>query len=433
MIVVFNLIDTYFVAGLGTNELAAISFTFPVVTTLASLATGLSVGAGSAIALAIGEGNRHKVQRLTTDSLALALLIGIITTFVALATLKPLFSALGAGFHIFPLVRDYIETWYFGLIFLLVPAMAMNAIRASGNAMVLTLIAIVATVINVALDPLLIFGWSFFLRLELKGAALATVIAQATTLVAAFMFLYRERMVLFSLPKFKEVFESWRKILHVGLPFAATNAIKPISIGLITSAIAVYGSEAIAGFGIASRVESLAIIAFFALSASIGPVVGQNWGSGKFERVNRAFGLSLGFCLIWGILTAIVLGLSSSWLASLFNHNREVVSVATTYMTIVPISYAALGIILISSSTFIALGNPLPSVVMTIANTLVLYVPLAYLGSRLFGVNGIFAAACISNLVVGLGAFIWNRKALPGLAGTVHLPGATAKSDRLPL
>lgn len=410
MVVAFNLTDTYFVAQLGTNELAAMSFTFPVVTTLASLATGLGDGAASAIALAIGEGKHDKVQRLTTDSLTLSLLVGIISTIAALATIEPLFTALGAGSDFLPLIRDYMETWYLGLISIVVPAIAMNTIRASGNVKVLSLVMIVATVINVVLDPLFIFGWSGFPRLELEGAALATVIAQTTTLVAALVFLYREQMILFTLPKFKQVFKSWRDILRIGLPAAATNAIAPISIGLIVSMIAVYGPAAIAGFGIASRVESLALIAFFALSASVGPIVGQNWGAGKFERVNQAFSLSIGFCIIWGGFVAIVLGFASPWLASLFNDNREVVSIVTTYMAIVPISYAASGIILISSSTFIGLGKALPSVVMTIVHMLILYVPLAELGSRLFGVKGIFAAACFSNLVVGLGAFAWNQR-----------------------
>lgn len=422
MIVGFNLTDTYFIAQLGTNELAAMSFTFPVVTTLSTLTTGLGDGAASVIALAIGEGKRYKVQQLTTDSLMLSVLIGSISTFAALATLEPLFAALGARSDVLPLIQDYMQIWYLGLIFLVVPAIAMNVIRGFGNIKVLSLIMMTAMVINIVLDPLLIFGWGGFPRLEIKGAALATVIAQATTLIATTIFIYRERMLLLGLPKFKQVLKSWQKILYIGLPAAATNAIAPISIAIVTSTIAFYGSEAIAGFGIASRLESLALIAFLALSASIGPVVGQNWGAGKIDRVNRAFCLSLRFCLIWGSLAAIVLSLTSSWLASVFNSNREVVSIVSTYMTIVPISYATSGIILISSSTFIALGRALPSAAIAIAHMFILYVPLTRLGSQLFGVHGIFVAICFSNLIVGLGAFLWNRRTRQVMAASDSLP-----------
>jgi putative MATE family efflux protein len=410
MIVALNLTDTYFVAQLGTNELAAMSFTFPVVTTLASLAIGLADGAGAVIALAIGEGRRNKVQRLTTDSLILSLVIGIIFTVVSLATITPLFTALGAEANILSLIRDYMEIWYLGFIFLIVPSMAMNAIRAVGDVKVLTLIMMAATVINFVLDPLLVFGWGIFPRLEIAGAALATIIAQATTLVTAAIFLYRERMIRFTTLKFQPLLKSWKSILYLGVPSAAKNMVTPISIGIITSTIAIYGPEAIAGFGIASRLEALALIAFLALSAAIGPIVGQNWGAKQFKRVNRAFSLSLRFCLIWGVLIAIVFGFASPFLASMFNHNREVISIAATYMAIVPISYAATGIILVSSSTFIALGKPLPSFAMTTAQTLLVYVPLAKLGSQLFGINGIFAAACLANIIVGLVAIAWSRK-----------------------
>ena len=188
----------------------------------------------------------------------------------------------------------------------------------------------------------------------------------------------------------------------------ATKVI-PLAIGFITSLMAVYGPQAVAAFGIASRMESLATIALLALSASIGPFVGQNWGAKKYNRVNRALQLSFLFCFIWGGLVAIVLAFGGRWIASVFNTNPDVVEIAATYMMLVPISYAASGIILISSSTFNALGKPLPSAVMTLTRMFLLYVPLAYLGSWLFGINGIFAAACFSNLAVGIGAFLWNR------------------------
>ncbi len=409
-IVAFNLVDTYFVAQLGTNELAAISFTFPAIMILASLGMGLAVGVSSVIARAIGEGNRYQVQRLTTDSLVLSLLAAGIVLLLGPATIKPLFTTLGAGSDVLPLIRDYMEIIYLGVIFFLVFMIAGAAIRAYGNAMFPGLMMIVATVINLVLDPLLIFGWNGFPGLGIQGAALATVIARFLALVAALIFLYRKRMILFNLPKFKEAFKSWRNILHIAIPSSVTQMIHPISMGLILSMIAFYGREAVAGFGIASRLETFALIVFMALSTSIGPVVGQNWGAEKFVRVNQAFLLSIRFCLIWGGLTAIVLRLSSPWLASNFDNNPDVISFITAYLAIVPISYAALGILQISSSTFNAIGRPLPPIALKLVQMLILYMPLATVGSRLFGVNGVFAAICFSNVVVGLVAFAWNRK-----------------------
>ena len=408
-VIAFSLADTYFVAQLGTNELAAMSFTFPVVMVLGSIAMGLGVGASSIIARAIGSGDRYRVRRLTTDSLTLSLLVVGIFVGLGLTTITPLFTAMGAGPDALPLIRDYMGVWYLGMIFLVVPLVGNSAIRASGNTIVPSLIMTVAAAVNILLDPLLIFGWGDIPALGIKGAALATVISRAATLVASLSFLhFRERLLLLALPKLKEVWQSWISVLSIGLPAAATNLIAPISVGLLTSLMARYGPEAVAGFGIASRVESFALIAPLALSASIGPFVGQNWGANQHSRVNRALRLSFWFCLAWGGLIAVIVGATASGIAAWFDSEPAVVASAAAYLTTVPLSYGALGIIYIFSSTFNALGKPLPSVAMTLSRMFLLYVPLAYLGSWLFGVQGVFVAACLSNVAVGLGVYIWH-------------------------
>ncbi|MEM8642938.1 MAG: MATE family efflux transporter [Cyanobacteria bacterium P01_G01_bin.54] len=407
-VLAFSLADIYFVAQLGTNELAAMSFAFPVVMVLSNIAIGLGVGASSIIARAIGAGDRYRVQRLTTDSLTLSLLVVAIFVGLGLTTIKPLFTALGAAPNVLPLIQDYMDIWYLGMIVLVVPLVGNSAIRASGNTVVPSLIMTIAAVINIGLDPVLIFGWGGFPVLGIKGAALATVISRAVTLVASLAFLhFREHLLLFARPKLKTVWQSWQSILSVGLPAAGANLIVPISIGIITSLMARYGSEAVAGFGIASQVEFFALIPPFALSASIGPFVGQNWGANQHSRVNRSLRLSFWFCLAWGGLIAIILGATASRIAAWFDGEPTVIASASAYLMTVPLSYGALGIILIFSATLNALGKPLPSIAIVFSRTLLLYVPLAYLGSWLFGIRGIFAAACLANVAVGLGVYVW--------------------------
>ncbi len=407
----FNIVDTYFVGQLGTNELAAMSFTFPVVMVLGSLSMGMGTGASSLISRAIGEGERYRVKRLTTDSLILSLLIVGIFVIFGLTTIDPLFTTLGAKAEILPLIREYMETWYLGVIFLVIPIVGNGAIRASGNTLIPSVILTVAGVVNATLDPMLIFGVGEIPGMGLKGAALATVIGRATTLVASLLFLhYREKMICWNLPSFNVLLRNWQNLLYIGVPAAATNMIAPISITFITSLIAGYGTEAVAGFGVASKVESFSIIALIALSASLSPFVGQNWGAKHYDRVRLALHLGFQFCWLWGVIMAIALSLGGSLIASMFDQNPEVIKVATKYLLIIPISYGAAGIILVSSATFNALGKPLPSVIITMTRMLFLYVPLAYLGSWLFGINGIFAAGCLANLVVGTWAYLWNQK-----------------------
>ncbi|MBE9030341.1 MATE family efflux transporter [filamentous cyanobacterium LEGE 11480] len=410
--IAFNLVDTYFVGQLGTAQLAAMSFTFPVVMTLGSLAMGLGVGASSIIARAIGEGDMSRVQRFTTNSLTLALTAVILFVVVGLGTIDPLFQALGAGPAIMPYVRDYMQIWYFGMVFLVIPMVGNSAIRAAGNMITPSIIMTVAAATNIILDPLLINGALGFPRLELQGAAIATVISRALTLVAAiFVLRFQENMLSTKLPDLEETLWCWRDILTVGLPAAASSMITPISIGFVTSLLAMHGAAAVAGFGIASRIESFAMIAVISLASSIGPFVGQNWGAHQLGRVRTGLRQSFLFCIGWGLLMTIVLGLGGRTLSQLFNQDSAVIQVATQYLWLVPISYGTAGIIQVSSAAFNAMGKPLPSIVMTVVRMFGLYIPLAYIGSRLAGPNGIFAATMISNLLVGLGAYFWNRRA----------------------
>ncbi|NEP17268.1 MAG: MATE family efflux transporter [Leptolyngbya sp. SIO4C1] len=411
-IVAFNLADTYFVGQLGTEALAAMSFTFPVVLTLGSLAMGLGVGASSVIARAIGEGDRSRVQRFTTNSLTLALVSVGIFVSAGLLTIDPLFQLLGATPEVLPLIRQYMQVWYFGMIFLVVPMVGNSAIRAAGDTGTPSLIMTFAAGLNIALDPLLIFGLGGLPALGLAGAAWATLLSRALTLVASLLVLqFKEHMLSSKLPDLEETLWCWRDILYVGLPAAAASMITPISIGVITSLLAVHGAIAVAAFGVASRVESLAMIALMALAASMGPFVGQNWGAKAYGRVNRALQLSYLFCFAWGCLVALVLAPIAPSLVRLFDDNAEVVAIAAQYLWIVPISYGTAGIIQVASASFNALGKPVPAIVMTLLRMFVLYIPLAYLGSRLLGPIGIFAAATVANVLVGVGAYVWSRQA----------------------
>ncbi len=419
-VIAFSLADTYFVGQLGTTELAAMGFTFPVVTVFGSVAMGLGTGASSVIARAIGSGDRYRVKQLTTNSLTLSLLIVGIFLAIGLTTIDPLFKQLGAGPDVLPFIHEYMDVWYWGMIFLVVPMVGNSAIRAAGDTKIPSLIMILAGVVNIALDPIFIFGWAFVPSLGLRGAAIATVISRSITLIASLIVLhFRERMILWSVSCLRGCWNCWKEILSVGLPAAATSVITPFSIGIITSLLASYGPEAVAGFGISSRIEAFSLIVLLALSATMGPFVGQNWGAKQYGRVHQALKLSALFCLGWGVLVAIVIAGFSPKIVAIFDSNPEVLKTSVRYLMIVPMSYGMQGLFLVSTSAFNALGKPIPSVILTLTRMFILYIPLAYIGRLWLGINGIFAAACVANFVVGILGFFWSWKTCRLSAETV--------------
>ncbi|MBE0537815.1 MAG: MATE family efflux transporter [Phycisphaerae bacterium] len=407
-IIAFNLTDAYFVGKLGTAHLAALSFTFPVVMTFGSLAVGLGVGTCSVLSRAIGEGDHRKVQTLATDSLTLSLLFVGVFILIGVFTIDPLFGALGADAETLPLVRQYMRIWYLGMMFLVVPMVGNNAIRASGDTINPSLIMTVSAVINIVLDPILIFGWGPIPRLEIQGAAIATVFARAISMAASLAILhYRKKMLVFRVPAVRSVLDSWRQILRVGLPAAGTYAIGPVAIGLVTAMLASFGAAAVAAFGVASRIEGFALIAMFGLSTSVAPFVGQNYGAALHHRVRRGLDLAFLFSVVWGVALAVVLAAVRTPLVGLFDTNPEVIRIASLYLLIVPVSFGAQGIMLITSSSFNALGRPLPSAALTLVRMFVLYVPLALVGKLVLGPVGIFAAASIANFIAAFWSIKW--------------------------
>ena len=411
--VAFNLADTYFVGKLGTESLAAMSFTFPVIMIISSVAHGLGTGTSAVVSRAIGEGDHHKVQRLTTDSLSLSLLVVACVVTVGMLTVDPLFRFLGAKPNILPLIRQYMLVWYPGAVAVVVPMVGNNAIRATGDTKTPSMVMLVTVFVNIILDPLLIFGIGPFPKLGIAGAALATVFGRAITLCVAFWILYhREKMITFTVPHLKEMLDSWKKILYIGAPTAATNVILPMSAGIITKFIAMHGIEAVAGYGVATRIEMFAMLAIMAIVAVLSPFVGQNWGAKKYDRVKQGIRCSQLFSMGWGLIMFIFLILTGKFLVSLFNDNPDVVSVAVLYFWIVPIGYGAQGILRLSTITLSVLNRPLHAALLTLSQSLLLYIPLAYLGMIVFGLKGIFGAAALSYIIAGLMSHYWLNRQL---------------------
>ena len=412
--VAFHFADTCFVAQLGTRELAAISFTFPVVMLVGSIALGLGMGAGAVISRAIGQGDYRSVRRLTTDSLSLAVLVVAVFVAIGLVTIGPMFRLLGAGPDLLPLIRQYMTVWYLGMAFVVVPMVGNNAIRATGDMTIPSLIMITGAGINVVLDPLLIFGLLGFPRLGLLGAAVATVISRATTLTVALLVLhFRKRLLASPFAPLGEVWDSWKRVLYIGVPCAATNLLVPLSIGVVTAMAARFGPVAVAALGAGTRVGALSLTVLRALGAALVPFVGQNWGAGHIDRVRRAQVFSYLFSLAWGLVCVGVFVVGARPIARLFSRDPVVIGHIVCYLWIVPLGYGLQGVSRLVSVTLNALGRPLSAALLNAVRMFVLLVPLTYLGTHLFAVNGLFGGIALANVLAGMVALAWARYVHP--------------------
>ncbi len=399
----FNLVDTYFVGKLGANELAALSFTFPVIMMVFSIVQGMGIGATALIARSYGKNDLEKARRETTDSLVLSGLIAFVFVVVGLLTIDPLFRLLGASEEVIPLIHDYMQIWYLTILFVVVPFVGNSAIRATGDAVTPSLIMVFAVVINAILDPLLIFGYGIFPALGLKGAAIATSVSRAFTLILSFFILYkREKLITFHFPGWKVIRACWSSILYIGIPSGLSRMITPIAQSVITAFIAQYGQTAVAGYGIGTRVEFLSMSILFALSGSIGPFTGQNYGAGNISRIKTSIMQSSLFSIIWGGIVAVVCWIFADQIASVFNSNDEVIRSARLFLYYVPIGFGFQGVVQIINSNLNTLNKPLPASVLLAIQSIVIYIPFAYLLSYFMDLPGIYLATTLTYLIGGL-------------------------------
>ncbi|GAB5543286.1 MAG: hypothetical protein SangKO_030460 [Sandaracinaceae bacterium] len=251
----------------------------------------------------------------------------------------------------------------------------------------------------------------------LRGAAYATVGSYTLAMIVAFYVLgKREKMLSFELPGFAAVLASWKAILRIGLPAAGTNLLTPVAAGAVTRLVSDYGPHAVAAFGVGTRLEGLSMIGVFAMTAAITPFVGQNLGARNGGRIQETLRFVVKLSLGWGLGAAVLLALVADPLARIFNDDPEVIAQTKLFLRIVPISYAAFGIAILVASVFNALDQPLKATVLALFRLIVLAVPLAWLGSELYGLAGLFAGIGVANLISGAVAGLYARREVRDVA-----------------
>ena len=242
-----NLVDTYFVGLIGTTELAAMSFTFPLIGLIINLCMGLGIGVMATTARLLGAEKNEEAELISGQSLVLALILSVSLAVIGAFSQGAIFKVMGAEESLLPLLFDYMRWWFIGLPFLVMVIICNSVMRAHGDSKTPMRLMITAALINAALDPILIFGLLGAPRLELEGAAIATLIARLSTFSYTMYLLFKRGTLSINSLIPRDLFKVAKQVSGVGIPAAMTNALTPLSAGLITALIALHGSETIAG------------------------------------------------------------------------------------------------------------------------------------------------------------------------------------------
>jgi len=404
----FNLVDTYFISLLGTQPLAAISFTFPVTMLVINMGIGLSIATGAVVARALGQKDQQQTTLWISSSFYLAILIALILMTIGLTFQDTIFQLLGAGPELLPLISAYMTWWFAGSVLLIILIVVNASVRATGNTKLPSLVMLFSALLNGILDPLLIFGIGPFPELGIQGAAIATLISWLLALLLIMRFMIRNQLISFRLNH--AFINSWKKLVSLGVPAAFTNMLGPLANGLLVAWVAQYGTTAIAAYGVGSRLEPLALIVVMAFTASLPPFVGQNHGAGEHKRIEEALVKSMQFIMIWQLLVYVAMALLAEPISLLFSDDANVREVIKTFIYILPISYFGLGFSLVTTATINSLHKPRISLLINALRLFIFYIPLAWIGNHYWGLTGLFWGCAMANLMVGLTVMLLFNK-----------------------
>lgn len=402
-----GIVDAYFVGSLGPDALAAVSFIFPVTTALSSLGVGVIVGINSVVSRVVGRGDMALAEARGLQGVGLAVVLGLMIGAALNLGAPALFRLMNADAELLPLLDAYMTPYSLGFPVLLVNMGLNGILRGQAAAVRSSVLLIVVAVANWVLDPLLIVGFGPVPGFGIAGAAYATIGSLALAAIAAFVLVQTGALPLRLSRLTHGGFEKGvRDVMGVGLPAAITNAINPIGLAIITALLATHGAQQVAGFGAAGRVQAFACVPLLALSSSIGPIVGQNWGARQFERARRGLGLACGFSMAYGLVAAATLVLLRGSVAGVFTDDPVVADAAETYLLIASWGYALFGILIVTNGALNAMGRATLALRISTARVLLVMVPVALIGSTYFGAHGVFASELAANLVAGPAA-LW--------------------------
>ncbi len=376
----YFLIDLYWVGHLGKEAVAAVAIAGNLTFIVLALSQMLGVGTTTLVSHAVGRKDHGYALLVFNQSQVLSVVVGAIFLAVALLLRGPYAATLGADARTVELARDYL-LWFIPAMALQFAMVAMGAaLRGTGNFKPGMIVQTATVVLNMILAPFLIFGWISGVPLGVAGAAIASLVAVAAgTVWLALYFVKPSAYLHFLRSRSWPDFALWGQLLRIGLPAGTEFALMAAYLFIVYTLSRPFGSEAQAGFGIALRIVQAGFLPVVALGFAVAPVAGQNFGARLPERVKRTFvvgaSLAAGTMALWGLVCSF----ASVPMLRVFSSDPHVVTFGDEYLRIIAWTFAASGVIFVSSSMFQAMGNTIPPLCASFARIVITAIPAVWL------------------------------------------------------
>ncbi|MFN2339681.1 MAG: MATE family efflux transporter [Halanaerobium sp.] len=407
----YNVVDSIYVGRISTDALSALSLAFPIQIILIGIGVGTGVGASSLISRRLGENNNPAAVNAAEHSIILSIFYGVIVAIFGFFFSDQILKLFTSETNLIKMGSEYIRIILIGSIAMFFPMISNNILRGEGNTFTPMVAMLIGSILNIILDPFLIFGLWIFPEMGIAGAAVATVAARIISggfLVYILLFSKKNELQI-SLKDFSFNFQIIRDIYVVGFPAMVMQFLASFMLGGMNIILAGFGSTAIAAAGIYFRLQSFIFMPVFGLNQGYMPIMGYNYGHNNPDRMKKTFKSALLVAIIFTTTGFIIFQTVPELLIKMFNSDPELLKIGTDALKKISIAFPVIGPAIIISTTFQALGNGFPSLIFSFLRQIVVLLPVMYLLGKYFGLEYLWFAFPISEAASILPASIWLR------------------------
>jgi len=407
----YNVVDSIYVGRISTDALSALSLAFPIQIILIGIGVGTGVGASSLISRRLGEKNEHAAVNAAEHSIMLSIFYGIIVAFIGFLFSEQILKIFTSEANLIKMGSEYIKIILIGSTAMFFPMISNNILRGEGNTFTPMVAMLIGSILNIILDPFLIYGLWIFPEMGVAGAATATVAARIISgIFLVYILLFSQKNELkISLKDFSFDFQIIRDIYAVGFPAMVMQFLASFMLGGMNKILAEFGSTAIAAAGIYFRLQSFIFMPVFGLNQGYMPIIGYNFGHNNPDRMKKTFKSTLLVAVIFTTTGFIIFQTVPEFLIKMFNNDPELLRIGANALKRISIAFPVIGPAIVISTTFQALGNGFPSLFFSFLRQIIVLLPVMYLLGHYFGLEYLWFAFPISEAASIIPASIWLR------------------------
>ena len=393
----YNLVDAYFVGGLGESQMGAISVVYPLGQVVVGLGLLFGNGAASYISRLLGRGDKENANKVASTALYSSVSVGAVIIIISMVFLHPILKLLGATDSILPFAATYASIYIVSCIFNVFNVTMNNLVTSEGAAKTTMCALLTGAVLNIALDPLFIYVFD----LGVAGAAIATAISQVVSTFVYLTYIFRKKSVFhFRVKDCTYTKENMSEIFKIGIPTLVFQILTSVSISLINNAAGDYGDSAIAGMGVVTRLISMGSLSVFGFIKGFQPIAGYSYGAKKFNRLREAIKTSILWSTVFCVIFGVILALFPAAIVSRFTKgDAEMIRIGAASLRANGISIMLFGFYTVYSSLFLALGKGREGFILGACRQGICFIPVILLLPIVWGLNGIMYAQPIADVL----------------------------------